>query len=942
MRKRTNLIKLIQVWGIIFLIGLGVSIVAIDVIGSYRDSNFRADQMRADYITRQKQIIKQEVDRVVNMIRYEKTQSEMLTRKKIKSRVYEAYTIAQNIYQQNKTSKSKAEIQQMIVDALRPIRFENGSGYYFATGLNGVEVLFADRPQMEGLNVLNMQDTRGQYVVKDLIEIAKQFGEGFYEYHWTKPESVGNYFKKISFIKRFESYEWFIGTGLYVDDVESQIKADLLSAISRIRFGKEGYIFINKLNGDALVSNGKLFSGTKKLWEVFNDNPEKMKDIFEKEYNAALKPQGDYIYYSHIKLTNPNKESPKVSFIYGIPEFQWLVGAGVYLDDVETNIALMQTELNNQIKAKMLYFILIVIGIVGLFFLFFTWLNSRLKNDFNLFVSFFNRAANSDEGIDRENIKFVELDQMAEYANKMLTERKQAEEALRESESLYRLHFDNVSDVIYSVDREFKLINISPSVERVLGYNPEELVGRPFQELNLLAPEYLEQAASDAMRVLGGERISSAEYQFIARDGTKKWGGVSGAPLVRDGQVVALISVARDITERKRAEEENEKLQAQLRQSQKMEAIGTLAGGVAHDFNNLLTTIIGNADLGLMDLGKDHPLRERIEDIKKAGNSAASLTRQLLAFSRKQVIKPEVLDLNEVITDTEKMLKRLIGEDVELSMVLEPEPWKVHADRGQVEQVIMNLTVNARDAMPQGGKLTFETANIDLDEDYFRKHGIEEQPGSYVVLAVSDTGIGMDKETQSRIFEPFFTSKGLGKGTGLGLSTVYGIVKQNNGFIWVYSEPGQGSTFKIYLPRVKGDVKEKEKERTPVIKLDGSETVLVVEDDDSLRKLAQKSLDPHGYRVLAAENGEDALRVSKEHEGPIDLLITDVVMPKMGGKEVAERLQPLYPHMKVIYMSGYTDRTIVNHGVLAPGLNFLEKPFSPKGLARKVREVLDK
>jgi two-component system cell cycle sensor histidine kinase/response regulator CckA len=231
---------------------------------------------------------------------------------------------------------------------------------------------------------------------------------------------------------------------------------------------------------------------------------------------------------------------------------------------------------------------------------------------------------------------------------------------------------------------------------------------------------------------------------------------------------------------------------------------------------------------------------------------------------------------------------------------------------------------------------------VDLDEDYFRKHGIEEQPGSYVMLSVSDTGIGMDKETQSHIFEPFFTSKGIGKGTGLGLSTVYGIVKQNNGFIWVYSEPGQGSTFKIYMPRVKGDVKEKEKKQTPVIKLDGSETVLVVEDDDSLRKLAQKSIQPHGYRVLVAENGEGALRVSKEHEGTIDLLITDVVMPKMGGKEVTERLQPLYPRMKVIYMSGYTDRTIVNHGVLAPGLNFLEKPFSPEGLARKVREVLNK
>ena len=279
MRKKTNFIKLIQVWGIIFLVGLGVCIVVIDNIISYHDFNFRADQMREDYVASQKKIIKQEVARVVDMIRYEKAQSEKLTRSKIKSRVYEAYSIAQNIYQQNQATESKAKIQQMILDALRPIRFENGSGYYFATRMDGVSVLFADKPEMEKLNLLNMQGSRGKYVIKDLIEIMKQSGEGFYEYHWTKPEAAGNDFKKISFCKRFEPYDWFIGTGLYVDDVEDQIKTDLLSAISRIRFGKEGYIFVNKLNGDALVSNGKIFSGEKKLWEVFDKKPEKINNI---------------------------------------------------------------------------------------------------------------------------------------------------------------------------------------------------------------------------------------------------------------------------------------------------------------------------------------------------------------------------------------------------------------------------------------------------------------------------------------------------------------------------------------------------------------------------------------------------------------------------------------------------------------------------------------
>ncbi len=403
-----------------------------------------------------------------------------------------------------------------------------------------------------------------------------------------------------------------------------------------------------------------------------------------------------------------------------------------------------------------------------------------------------------------------------------------------------------------------------------------------------------------------------------------------------------MLDLEKEIAERKRAEEERKKLEAQLHQAQKMEAIGTLASGVAHDFNNILTTIIGNAEIALMDVIKDESLRKGIEEIKKAGEKAASLTRQLLAFSRKQIVQPKILNINELLTDIEKMLGRLIGEDIELLTIPEAALWQVEIDPGQIEQMIMNLSVNARDAMPKGGKLTLETANAYLDWNYFREHDIKgKKIGHYVMLAISDTGSGMNKETQEHIFEPFFTTKKVGKGTGLGLSTVYGVVKQNNGFIWLYSEPGQGSTFKIYLPKVKGDAEPEKREQTSVDDLSGSETVLIVEDDDSLRNFAQKILHIYGYRTLNAKNGEDAIRVCKEHDGQIALIITDVVMPKMDGRETAERLQHLYSQMKVIYMSGYTDNAIVHHGVLEPGLNFLEKPFTLEGLARKVREVLD-
>jgi signal transduction histidine kinase/TusA-related sulfurtransferase len=384
---------------------------------------------------------------------------------------------------------------------------------------------------------------------------------------------------------------------------------------------------------------------------------------------------------------------------------------------------------------------------------------------------------------------------------------------------------------------------------------------------------------------------------------------------------------------------ERNNLEEQFIQAQKMEAIGTLTGGIAHDFNNLLTTIIGNADMALMAAGKDDPLREDLEEIKAAGNRAAAMTRQLLAFSRKQVIQPCVLCLNEVVIGLEKMLGRLIGEDMNLKAIQESALWNVEADPGQMEQVIVNLVINARDAMPRGGNLTIETANVDLDEAYFNGHGVKKMPGSYVMLAISDTGIGMDEETRSRIFDPFFTTKEKGKGTGLGLSTVYGIVKQSEGYIWAYSEPGQGTTFKVCLPKVEKDVVLVEK--ATIDTMEGSETVLVVEDDDSVRKMTRKILQRFGYEVLDARDGEEALKVIKEYEGPIQLMLTDVVMPGMSGRDLSDSMQALRPEVKVIYMSGYTDDAIGHHGVIDPGVNFIEKPFTPESIARKVREVLE-
>ncbi|MBW2570020.1 MAG: response regulator, partial [Deltaproteobacteria bacterium] len=454
---------------------------------------------------------------------------------------------------------------------------------------------------------------------------------------------------------------------------------------------------------------------------------------------------------------------------------------------------------------------------------------------------------------------------------KEISQRKLAEEELRESKRRLARAVEGISIPTFIIDGNHFITHWNKACESLTGFSASETVGTKKQwlafyheERPVMADFIVDGATEEEMaeyyKHIGYNKSTLIEGAYEGENfypdlGEKgKWLFFTAAPL-RDqqGKIVGAIETFQDITERRNVEE-------QLRQSQKMEAIGTLAGGVAHDFNNLLTVIIGNAQLALMNVIKDESLREEIEAIEKTGKRAASLTRQLLAFSRKQIIKPEVVDINKGINETKKMLKRVIGEDIEFQTVLGPELWKVYADPGQINQVIMNLVVNSKDAMPQGGKIIVKTANVDLNENYFRERGIEgEKTGHYVMLTVCDTGIGMDKETREHIFEPFFTTKEDSKGTGLGLSTTYGIVKQNNGFVWVYSETGQGTIFKIYLPKVKGGAEPEKKEQTPVVDLSGSETVLLVEDDDSLRKFAQKVLLQHGYRVLDAENGEDAL-----------------------------------------------------------------------------------
>jgi len=520
-----------------------------------------------------------------------------------------------------------------------------------------------------------------------------------------------------------------------------------------------------------------------------------------------------------------------------------------------------------------------------------------------------------------------------------ITERKRAEEAARESEHRFQLLVENSNDIIAVIDARGAYLSVSGPLKAILGYVPEELVGRTGFEL--IHPADTTATTEALARALADPGVTHrVENRYRHKLGHWVDLEVVGTNWTHDPGIRGVVLNIREISARKQAEQERTTLQAQLQQAMKMEAVGRLAGGVAHDFNNLLTVITGNAELASCELAPADPISQYLAEIAKAAESAASLTRQLLAFSRRQLIEPRILNLSELVENLRKMLHRLIGEDIELRTLLAADLATVKVDPGQFDQVVVNLAVNARDAMPGGGCLTLSTANVALDESYGRRHP-DVKPGRYVRLAVQDTGQGMSAEVKQRLFEPFFTTKPKGRGTGLGLAVIFGIVQQAGGSIDIESEPGQGTTFNIHLPCCDDPAEKLLPAAMPQDLPRGHETILLVEDETSVRELATTMLKRQGYHVLTAANGDAALALAAQRPGHIDLLLTDVVMPGMNGRELSERLLQLRPGLAVLFASGYTEDTILRHGVLGETTHLLAKPFTLPTLANKVRQVLD-
>ena len=519
------------------------------------------------------------------------------------------------------------------------------------------------------------------------------------------------------------------------------------------------------------------------------------------------------------------------------------------------------------------------------------------------------------------------------WLHQEIGERKRIEAALRDSEKRFRELADFLPQTIFEIDVEGRITFANRNALVNFGYTQDDL-GRGLKASQMVAPEDREIAMQQMMKVVHGETSAGREYKAIRRDGSTFPVIIYSNPIVKEGTPLGLRGIIVDITEHKRLEQE-------LFRSQKMESVGRLAGGVAHDLNNFLTTIVGYSELGMMKLETTQPLYKDLEEILRASDRAAKLTRQLLAFSRRQITEPEVINFNDVLGEMGKMLRHLVGEDIELVTSKAEDLRSIKVDPGQIEQVIANLAINAKDAMPQGGKLTLETANVRLDGEFVSENVVV-APGDYVKLAVTDTGVGIAREDKEHIFEPFYTTKKEGKGTGLGLATCYGIVKQNGGYIWADSKINKGTTFSIYFPCAEEISKAPTKQESKEHLRQGEETILLVEDEPSVRTVSARLLREKGYRVLEAVNGKEALRIAARFEsGQIHLLVSDIVMPELGGRELAEQLLPEHPDMKVLFISGYPGEDVARRGGLSHGLVLLQKPFSPALLEKEVRRCLD-
>ncbi len=878
-----------------------------------------ANALRASYLESQKVTLEREVDRALDFVNYMKSQTEKRLQESIKGRVNEAYAIIENIYLKEKDIKSVEEIEALIKQALRSLRYNNGRGYYFAFTLEGVETLFEIRPELEGTNMLQVRGGEGEFVVSDMLAVIREDGEGFYKYTWPKPNQQG-FFSRIAFVKLFKPIGWVIGSGEYLDYVEKDIQEECLKWISNIRFEKDGYVFTGKWDGLGL-------SGPEtgnNMYDIEDINGVKI----VQELIKQAKEGGGFVEYVLPRIEG-KKHAPKISYAVGVPEWQWYIGASLYVDEIETAIASKQSELEGRIRTNILNTTLILFTLLIFIFLIVKLLSDRIDHNIKLFKNFFQKASSDAIEIERNAIYFYDFVQLAESANDMVENRRQAEKALRESEEKFRMLVEQspLGISLLGEDGRYKYVN--PKFVEMFGYTTED-VPTGIEWFNKAFPDdryrqKVMKAWSDYQRQPPTVRSRPHVYAVTCKDGSQKEINFKPLNIKNQDQLVFY----EDITERSRLEQ-------QLQQAKKIEAIGTLAGGIAHNFNNLMMGIQGRASLMTLELGPSHPQQEHIKAIEEQIASASNLTRQLLGLARggKYEVKP--IDVNELLLSSAAIFGRT-RKDIQIHSDTFPSSLVVEADKRQIEQVLLNIFVNSIQAMPEGGEIYLETSILSLDAAFCKPYAAI--PGRYANISVKDTGVGMNKETCQQVFDPFFTTKDKYLGTGLGLASAYGIIKNHGGVITVYSDLGHGTTINIYLPA--SDKAAHIEANVDDVIIRGSETILLVDDEDIMIDVGRPMLEKLGYGVIAAKGGENAVDAVSEPVVNIDLVILDLIMPGMDGGRTFDAIREIHPNMPIILSSGYSLKGKATE-IMGRGCNaFIQKPFNISELSRLIRKVLD-
>ncbi|MEH0020690.1 MAG: cache domain-containing protein [Desulfobacter sp.] len=940
------------------IIALGVLaalLLGIHTLASYNDSRSRAGEMRADYIAAQRALIKQEVERVAYLIDHETEIHLKNAKARVEARVREAHAIALNIYHENAGARPVGEIKKLIIDALRPIRFDQGRGYYFINGFDGVAKLLADRPGQEGRNLIDARDTRGRYVVRDMISIIRTRQEGFYSYHWTKPDHQGNDFEKISFVKIFEPFGWFMGAGVYLDAVESSMHEIIARYVNTHRFGpgRQGYVFINELLD---IRGGKAFAriyanpnrpgDTGKI--ISDDYRDAKGKMFRKAFLKGVRDHGEcYVDYWYRKIDNPTP-SPKTGFFKLAGNGRFIVAAGIYLDDVEHHILKMQQEETARLLNRLAVISVIFAAAMGMIVLVFNRLGQRFENDFQLFVAFFRRAADASQIIDRRQVRFSEFDLLAGYANQMLAkqsriqnelrlerthlkeviaEQKETETALRKSEEEFRILIENASDAIYIIQDD-KIKYCNPVTEKITGYRAEQLESITLD--TLIHKDDRDAAAEQYRKNLSGQGTPAGySFRMIRQDSKTIWAEASSVLIEWDNKPASL-NFLRDVTEQKN-------LEKQLIHSQKMEAVGTLAGGIAHDFNNILFPLIGYAEMLKDDLPGKGPHQQRIRELLSAAMRARNLVKQILTFCRGRDHGVKPIRIQPILAEVLELLRASIPRTIDIRTEIDPACGRIVADPTQIHQVIMNLATNAYHAMKaDGGRMCIHLVPAQIPPGHPSL-----SPGRYVHLSVEDSGSGIEKEILERIFDPYFTTKEKGDGTGLGLSVVQGIVKRCGGDIRVSSEPGRGTTFHIHIPMVE-DTPLGASPKPSQTQKGNQEHILFVDDDTAIVKMAAQILERLGYRVTPETGSVAALETFKADPSGFDLILSDMTMPEMTGIQLAEQVKKIRSDIPFIICTGFSDQINAETSQNFNIQGYIAKPILTNEISRVLRDVLDK